>query len=334
MTQQASTNDAREARLLAQTVARHVREAISAEINRPDAGEITGVASSGDTTFSMDVAAEKALQEATGKLRTPIACYSEDHGLQAPEAGAKWLLVVDPIDGTRPAAAGLEACVVSVAVARMTDEPVFADLVAGAVYELRRDRLYLAARGHGAEVETGGVRRPLVPKDPGDLRDARWSIEAVGRPALLNYIAAAPLIDETSLRGGQFALNSSAFALCQVAAGGLSGMVDLSARLLRDIDRDEHYVRSVCHGRVMGLWAYDIAASAVIASEAGCTVTDAWGRPLDPLPLTRTRAEDMASCICAASAGQHARMLELINQGFANLARLWESGVLAPDRSV
>ena len=323
--------EAAEARSIAEAVARQVRDAVADEISRPGAGDITGIASSGDTTFSMDNAAEAALDAAIAGLGTPVACYSEDQGLQVPDGGAKWLLVVDPIDGTRPAAAGLEACVVSVAVARLTDEPAFADVAAGAVCELRRDRLYSAARGQGAWLDAGSDRRPLSPKDPGDLRNARWTLETVGRPALLNYIAAGPLIDETSLRGGQFALNSSAFGICQVAAGALAGMVDLSARLLRDIDTDARYVRSVCHGRIMGLWAYDIAAAALIAMEAGCAVTDAWGRSLDTLSLVHTEAEDMASCICAASADQHAKMLALLNKGFANCERLWKSGALTPD---
>ena len=50
-----------------------------------------------------------------------VAFYSEDRGWLEPPArsrrSATPLLVVDPIDGTRPAMAGLESCCVSVAAA-------------------------------------------------------------------------------------------------------------------------------------------------------------------------------------------------------------------------
>ena len=89
--------EAAEARAIAEAVARQVRDAVADEINRPGAGDITGIASSGDTTFSMDNAAEAALEAAIAGLGTPVACYSEDQGLQVPDGGARWLLVVDPI---------------------------------------------------------------------------------------------------------------------------------------------------------------------------------------------------------------------------------------------
>ena len=305
-----------EALRIAEIVAQKVHAAVREAIDAPDAGEAAGVASSGDTTFSVDIVAEAALERALLELDVPVACYSEDQGLQAISDNPKWLLIVDPIDGTRSAAAGLDACVVSVAVSRLNDEPRFKDVVAGAVFELRRDRVYLARRGNGAREITPSGSRDMSPHPPKEFCELRWTLETVARPALYNYMAAQELIDETSLRGGLFALNSSAYALCQVAAGRFSGMVDLSARILRDCDPGETYMRKVGHGRVMGLWAYDIAAAALIALEAGCQVTDAWGKPLDEMILTRTRPEDMASCICGPCSEYHARMLDLLDQGF------------------
>ncbi|MCC6483420.1 MAG: hypothetical protein IT209_01130 [Armatimonadetes bacterium] len=308
--------EASEALHVAEKIARELRSAISPALDRPDIGEAVGVAASGDTTFSADLIAEDALKRAVDELKVPVACYSEDEGLVETGPSPEWLLIVDPIDGTRPAAAGLETCVVSVAVARLCDKPVMGDVVAGAVYELRRDRLYLGSRGGGAfQVDAAGLQ-PLTPRPPKEFCELRWTLETVARPALFNFTAVRRLIDETSLRGSLFSFSSSAFSLCQIAAGRFSGMVDLSARILRDCDPEAGYMRQVGHGRIMGMWAYDIAAAALIATEAGCVVTDAWGGSLDDLILTRCDPQDMASCICASSPEYHARMLELINAGF------------------
>ncbi len=311
--------DYSEALRIAEHVARSVREAVRPLLDDPDAGRTAGVASSGDTTFRMDVAAEEALRRAVESAGTPLACYSEDEGLKLFGEDPDWLLIVDPVDGTRPAAAGFEACAVSVAVAHFTEEARFSDVVAGAVYEVRRDRLYLASRGGGARGVFEGKSRPLAPDAPPDIRHLRWTLEVVSRPSVLNFAAAGPLIDATTLRGGFFVLNSSAFSLCQVAAGRLSGMVDLSGRLLAEFPERAELFAELGHGRPMGLWAYDIAAAALIALESGCTVTDAFGRPLDGVRLTRTTDEDMASCLCASSEELHSAMLDLLERGLVSV---------------
>lgn len=311
-----------EALNLALQIARQVREAVRGALDTPGSGEAAGVAASGDTTFSVDLVAEAALREAAQSLGISVAYYSEDEGLVEIGSAPEWLLIVDPIDGTRPAAAGLETCVVSVAVANMTERPVMGDVVAGAVYELRKERLYTACRGGGAvQIDPTGSH-PLLPRPPGEFCELRWTLETVARPALYNFTAARRLIDETSLRGALFSFSSSAFSLCQVAAGRFSGMVDLSARILSDCDPEARAMRRVGHGRIMGMWAYDIAAAALIAREAGCTVTDAWGKSLDSLILTRCEPQDMASCICAPCPEYHARMLALLNEGFSECQQL------------
>jgi myo-inositol-1(or 4)-monophosphatase len=308
-----------EALAIAERVARSVRDAVRPLLDDPEAGQTAGVAASGDTTFSMDIAAEEALKRAVESAGCPLACYSEDEGLKVFGSDPRWLLIVDPVDGTRPAAAGFEACAVSVAVAHFRKDACCSDVVAGAVYEVRRDRLYRASRGNGAEGIFDGRTFRLAPAAPPDVRHLRWTLEVVSRPSELNFAAAGPLIDATTLRGGFFVLNSSAFSLCQVAAGRLSGMADLSGRLVADFPDRAELFAELGHGRPMGLWAYDIAAAALIAQEAGCTVTDAYGRPLDGIRLTRTRDEDMASCICAASEQLHAEMMRLLERGLASL---------------
>ena len=74
----------------------------------------------GDITFAIDAAAEEMLEEFLAERAPGVAFLSEDRGLVEPAGAAGNVLVVDPIDGTRPALAGLESCCVSVAAAPRT----------------------------------------------------------------------------------------------------------------------------------------------------------------------------------------------------------------------
>ena len=73
------------------------------------------------------------------EVRAPrMAWYSEDRGLVAPDDAVD-VLVVDPIDGTRPAMAGLESACVAVALAPLGEgNPTMADVEAGCVVEAPR----------------------------------------------------------------------------------------------------------------------------------------------------------------------------------------------------
>src|SRR5579871_3022473 len=114
---------------------------------RAHAGEAAG----GDVTFAVDEQAEAALASFLAEHAPRMAFYSEDRGLvAAPDAVD--VLVVDPIDGTRPAMAGLESACVAVALAPLGDgEPVMADVEVGCVVEIKSGDWYLARRGLGVE---------------------------------------------------------------------------------------------------------------------------------------------------------------------------------------
>src|SRR3954462_4667790 len=71
----------------------------------------SSLAAGGDVTFKIDEEAEALLESWLADRAPDVAFYSEDRGLVMPGSGeASTVLVVDPIDGTRPAMAGLESC--------------------------------------------------------------------------------------------------------------------------------------------------------------------------------------------------------------------------------
>jgi myo-inositol-1(or 4)-monophosphatase len=103
----------------------------------------------GDVAFAVDAEAEQALADFVSRRAPDIAFYSEGMGLVEPAAPARWVLVVDPIDGTRPALAGLESCCVSVAAAPLEGEARMGDVAVGCVVEIPSGTVFLAERGAG-----------------------------------------------------------------------------------------------------------------------------------------------------------------------------------------
>src|SRR4051812_19212772 len=125
----------------------------AARAHEPDA------AAGGDVTFAIDAHAEQLLREFLAERAPRVAFYSEDAGLVQPAGGPapEWVLVVDPVDGTRPALAGLESCCVSVAAAPYGDGVAMADVTVGCCVEIPSGRVFLAERGLGL-VEGGPPR--------------------------------------------------------------------------------------------------------------------------------------------------------------------------------
>ncbi len=164
-------------------------------------------AAGGDVTFAIDAGAEALLEEFLAERAPDLAFYSEDRGLvMPPGAEAAAVLVVDPIDGTRPALAGLESCCVSVALAPLHGEPTMADVTHGCVVEIPSGRVFLAERGAGL-VEGPPVRL----SDNQRLDRMFWTYGFRGRPARALTEVMAELIDASSVGGGTFELGSAAF---------------------------------------------------------------------------------------------------------------------------
>src|SRR6187200_1168527 len=107
----------------------------------------------GDVTFAIDEEAEAWLERFLAERAPTLAFYSEDRGLVTPASGdPDTVLVVDPIDGTRPAMAGLECCCVSVAAAPLGDgNPTMGDVTTACIAEIKSGDLFVAELGKGLE---------------------------------------------------------------------------------------------------------------------------------------------------------------------------------------
>lgn len=96
----------------------HVRTELLAYADRGLARQVHGDSPGGDAQFDVDEVAERAvIDHLRAHAGIPLALYTEDGSYVELAPDPQVLLVVDPIDGTRPTSAGLEMGMVSIAAA-------------------------------------------------------------------------------------------------------------------------------------------------------------------------------------------------------------------------
>ena len=273
-------------------------------------------AAGGDVTFAIDEAAEQMLEEFLAERAPDVAFYSEDRGMVEPSgAPARAVLVVDPIDGTRPALAGLESCCVSVAAAPLDGEPTMGDVSAACVVEIPSGQVFLADR------ERGLVESPPVLLSANERLDRMfWTYGFRGRPARALTEVIAELLDASSVGGGTFDLGSAAFDMTRVLTGQLDAYVEPGPRMVDDVPGMRAEFERVGGGAVLNNSPYDLAGSALVCLAAGAVVTDAYGRPLDDRPLLGSGAEFQMSVVCSANRTLHDRILAELDEGMRRLA--------------
>jgi myo-inositol-1(or 4)-monophosphatase len=272
-------------------------------------------AAGGDVTFAIDEEAERELEAFLAERAPDVAFYSEDRGLVEPGGGARTVLVVDPIDGTRPALAGLQSCCVSVAAAPLDGEPAMGDVTVGCVVEIPSGQVFLAERGAGI------VEGPPVRLSPNERIDRMfWSYGFRGRPARATAEVIGDLIDASSMGGASFELGSAAFELTRIATGQLDAVVEPGPRLVDEVPGMREEFERVGGGAVLNNSPYDLAAAVLILDEAGAVVTDACGRTLADRPLLGSSHEFQMSVVAGGNPALHAAILRALDAGFARVS--------------
>jgi myo-inositol-1(or 4)-monophosphatase len=272
-------------------------------------------ASGGDVTFAIDAEAERTLESFLGERAPDVAFYSEDRGLVLPAGGqASTVLVVDPIDGTRPAMAGLESCCVSVAAAPLRDDVRMGDVSVACIVEIPSGVVFLAERGRGL------VEGPAVRLSENDRLDRLfWTYGFRGRPARALTEVLAELIDASSVGGGTFDLGSATFDVTRVLTGQLDAYVEPGPLLVEEVPGMRAEFERVGGGSVLNNSPYDLAAAVLCAEEAGAVVTDARGRSLADRPLLGSGADYQMSIVASANPALHALILAEVAAGIDRL---------------
>jgi myo-inositol-1(or 4)-monophosphatase len=294
-----------------------LRERILPELGRTAGRVHAGDAAGGDITFAVDAIAEDTLVEFLAQRAPRTAFYSEDRGLVAdPEATE--VLVVDPIDGTRPALAGLESACVAVALAPLGDgEPTMADVHAASVVEIKSGDWFSAVRGEGVRSSRGVALSANT-----DPRRMFWGYGFRGRPARATVEVLAELIDGSSVGGGTFELGSQAFAMTRIVTGQLDAVIEVGSRLIDEVPGMRAEFERIGDGQVLNNSPYDLAAPWLCLRESGGVVTDGWGEPLDGHRLLGAGHEFQMSSVSAANPELHQQLVRAIDAGLERLLKL------------
>jgi myo-inositol-1(or 4)-monophosphatase len=296
-------------------LAKRLREEVAPELGQHAGRKHSGAGAGGDVTFAIDERAEAFMEQFLAARAPEVAFYSEDRGLVTPAGDPEWVLIVDPIDGTRPAMAGFEAACVSVALAPLGDgDPTIGDVTIGCVVEIKSGQAFVAERGKGLDPA------PALSSNT-ELSRMFWAYGLRGRPVRRIAEVVGELIDASSVGGGTFDLGSATFDMTRVVTGQLDAYVEPGARLIAEIPGMREEFERVGGGVVLNNSPYDVAAAILICEEAGAVVTDAWGGPLGAYPMLGSGAEYQLSCVAAATAELHARIVAELDAGIDRVAR-------------
>ena len=304
---------------LALELADALREEVAPELGGHSGRAHAGAAEGGDITFAIDERAEAFMERFLAARAPDVAFYSEDRGLVSPAGEAEWVLVVDPIDGTRPAMAGLEAACVSVAVAPLGGEagnpgPTMADVRAGCVIEVKSGRRFVAERGAGLEPA------PAL-SSATDVSRMFWAYGLRGRPIRAIAEVIGDLIDASSVGGGTFDLGSACFDMTRIVTGQLDAYVEPGPRIVAEVPGMREEFERVGGGALLNNSPYDVAAAALILEEAGAVITDACGDPLSDRPILGSGPDYQVSCVAAATPELHEAIVAQLDAGINRLRR-------------
>jgi myo-inositol-1(or 4)-monophosphatase len=287
---------------------------LGAHRGRDHVGADGGRGEGGDVTFAIDERAESLMEAFLAERAPDVAFYSEDRGMVMPaNRDPSLVLIVDPIDGTRPALAGFESACVSVAAAPLDGEPTMGDVAAGCIVEIKSGARFTAERGAGLE--------PAPSLSPNSaLERMFWSYGLRGRPARQTVEVLAELIDASSVGGATFDLGSATYDMTRIATGQLDAYVEPGPRMVADLPQLRAEFERVGGGAVLNNSPYDLAAAALCLEEAGAVLSDAYGEPLAPRPLLGSGADFQISCIAAANRDLHAKICAAVEAGIGRLA--------------
>jgi myo-inositol-1(or 4)-monophosphatase len=201
-----------------------------------------------DLVTEADIAAEELIIDR-------IRSHYPLHGILAEESGeavqqgpsrSEWKWIVDPLDGTTNYAHGYPCFCVSIAVEHA------GALEIGVVYDPMRDEMFAAERGQGATLNERRIRVSSVEELNRAMMCTGFPYDVRTRPDFARDFANFTLHAQAVRRDGSAALD-----LAYIACGRFDGFWE------------------------DGLNPWDIAAGAILISEAGGRITDYENEPLD-----------------------------------------------------
>jgi myo-inositol-1(or 4)-monophosphatase len=235
----------------------------------------------GDVTKEFDyLAEERIINYCAREVSTPVRILTEERGeVRTRPGAARWTLVVDPVDGSENFARGNELSSVSLALLPGEDMPHPEAVTAALVGGIFSGTVYEAEKGSGAWRNGQPIRSSPTTR----LSDALIAVDFNfrGSPSVTRLFPLLRRMKDARRFG------SAAFELVVVASGGVDAYVDV-----RETLSPENYM-----------------AAFRIVTEAGGTISDRFGKPLEPI-RSMTQGQ---SIVAAATPTLHAAILEALD---------------------
>ena len=292
-------------------LANTVRKAVICQLGQ-NRREILRREDGGDPHFMLDEVAEVALEKSLKKWEFPVAYFSEDRGFISFCKNPKWMLIIDPIDGTRPAVADFESCCFSAVAVPYSSYPKFGEIQGAVIMELKSGE-YFYADASEAKISSSRKGMPLL-SNRTNPESMFWSTELTAHPIKQIAKVCGDLIDNSVVLGAVFVFTSSSFTLTRIVTGQLDAHVDVGHRIVKDYPQTIEEFKKVGRGKVVTLYPYDIAAAAYILRKSGGIVTDAYGKSLDDLLLITDKSiNEQCSIIAASNNILHKKIMSQLN---------------------
>ncbi|HET9051094.1 MAG TPA: inositol monophosphatase family protein [Candidatus Dormibacteraeota bacterium] len=264
-----------------------VAEAVAGVAGTEHGREPLEIGAGGDRTSVVDKVAEDAVVEACERLHARGAEFllrSEELGDRRYGADLP-IVIVDPVDGSKNAMAGLPYFCTSIA---LLDGPTIGSAAVGVVRSLAGPGSFSAVRGAGAVMDG----RPLQPLSVALTPGGRIPVLVLEGPHRAIWRGIDGGLDLVPLLRSCVRvrlLGASALSLCQVARGSASALV-----------------------AVDGMRSFDCAAGLLILAEAGATVTT-----LDGGSIAGASAGFgvRSPLVASLSTAVHRRVVDLLGDG-------------------
>lgn len=248
---------------------------VSDEMSHEDAVGEVGRGAGGDISMRIDIEAERRIVAVLERV-SDVRIVAEESGESGPR-GARWTVLIDPIDGSANFARQIPFYCTSIAV--MEGDGI-GDIEFGIVRNLTSGDTFFASKHGGAELNG----RPARTTATTELARSCLGIDmSRATTPVLNRLV--PLV-ASIYKQSHFGAN--ALELCLLAAGRIDGFVDIRGTM-----------------RIM-----DLAAGYLIAREAGAVFSDEAGRQLDP----KISIDSRFGVVGGANPLLHSRIIEAISR--------------------
>ncbi len=233
-----------------------------------------GRGAGGDKTHGIDRIAEEVILTELEALQEPLTLVSEEAGIIHLRGGGGITVVVDPIDGSRNAVAGIPLFCTSIAVA---DGETIGSVYLGYVINLVNGDRFWAERGRHSFFQ--GVR--MQSQQSGDVSLVAYEAPV---PSQDLPMISSLLSEATRVR----CLGAMALDLCYLAVGAISIFTTPSPSR-----------------------SFDFAAGCLMATEAGGVVTDVQGNSIQSVSLGLHKSTTL---LAAGNRELHDKALALLNR--------------------